>query len=338
MAENFIKRIEQNKWECLNCNKYHMSRANVKRHIETVHLKFKIYMCSFCEKKFGQKTELVKHVTRIHMSEKLFAIRKLYDKRKEVNDSEIVCPSCKSGVFQKIGNNIFRYNNGISDFENKQSHSTQDSNEKSRVFSISRSPAKYSRSQSSTNGLKREKNEAKKVPKKISSRSKTMAKSKKKEIEYTSEEADTISYDEVLQDDLNYTSDESTEDNDDEADPDWKDTYITKRVTKCSRSQSSTNGSKREKTEAKKVPKKFSSRPKTMAKCVKKDIEYTSEEADTISYDEVLQNDPNYTSDESTEDNDDEADPDWKVENNIIIIKIVKKKKNSQNISKTKHF
>ena len=146
--ENFIKRIEQNKWECLNCNKYHMSRANVKRHIETVHLKFKIYMCSFCEKKFGQKTELVKHVTRIHMSEKLFAINKLYDKRKEVNDSEIVCPSCKISQFHKIGNGIFRYNNGISDLEQsrdriargqialEQSHSTKDSNEESSTSDL----------------------------------------------------------------------------------------------------------------------------------------------------------------------------------------------------------
>ena len=177
--ENFIKRIEQNKWECLKCNKYHMSKSNVKRHIETVHLRFKIYRCPFCQKKFGQKCELEKHVKRIHESEKLFAIHKLYDKKKEVDKSEIACPTCKSVVFHKIGNGIFRYHNGISDFANKL---------------------------------------AKKVPKKIGPRSKTMAKDVRKK----AEEAATICHDEVLQDDPNYTSDESTEDNDDEADPDWK--------------------------------------------------------------------------------------------------------------------
>ena len=114
--ENFVK-IEPNKWKCLYCNNCHMSKTNVKRHIETVHLRSKIYSCSFCPKKFGQKVEVKKHMQRIHESEKLFAIHKLYDKKKEVNESEIVCPSCKISQFHKIGNGIFRYNNGISDLE-----------------------------------------------------------------------------------------------------------------------------------------------------------------------------------------------------------------------------
>ena len=145
--ENFVK-IEPNKWKCLYCNNCHMSKTNVKRHIETVHLRSKIYSCSFCPKKFGQKVEVKKHMQRIHESEKLFAIHKLYDKKKEVNESEIVCPSCKISQFHKIGNGIFRYNNGISDLEQsrdriargqialEQSHSTKDSNEESSTSGL----------------------------------------------------------------------------------------------------------------------------------------------------------------------------------------------------------
>ena len=208
-TDNFIKRVGQNTWECLKCNNYHTSKANLKRHIQTKHFKLKPYSCAFCQKKFGQKVELNKHVKRIHKSEKLFVIQKLYGRKREVNKSEILCPSCKSVVFRKKGNGLFRYHNSVSDFANKQSHGTQ-----SREFARSRSPAK--------SGSKGEKTEAKKVPKKIGPRSKTMAKSVKKENDYIAEEADAISYDEVLQDDPNYTSDESTEDNDDPADPDWE--------------------------------------------------------------------------------------------------------------------
>ena len=67
-----------------------------------------------------------------------------------------------------------------------------------------------------------------------------------------------------------------------------------------------------------------------------KDVRKKAEEAATICHDEVLQDDLNYTSDESTEDNDDEADPDWKAKQKIITRR--KKGKKSQKISKTKHF
>jgi KRAB domain-containing zinc finger protein len=44
--------------------------ANVKKHIDTVHLGLKKYQCSFCNTAYGQNGDLTRHIKRCHSKEK----------------------------------------------------------------------------------------------------------------------------------------------------------------------------------------------------------------------------------------------------------------------------
>ena len=44
--------------------------ANMKKHIDTVHLGLKKYQCSFCNTAYGQNGDLGRHIKRCHSKEK----------------------------------------------------------------------------------------------------------------------------------------------------------------------------------------------------------------------------------------------------------------------------
>ena len=55
------------KFVCDDCHKTFKNNYNLKVHIDTVHLKTKIFMCKICKKIFSKKSKLKRH-SLIHKS------------------------------------------------------------------------------------------------------------------------------------------------------------------------------------------------------------------------------------------------------------------------------
>ena len=53
-------------FQCSNCNYTATQKANLIRHISTVHNKIKQFQCEFCDSSFGQKAHLETHIKRKH--------------------------------------------------------------------------------------------------------------------------------------------------------------------------------------------------------------------------------------------------------------------------------
>ena len=88
-----IKKIGQDHWKCLKCQKQYKRIYHIKRHIKTVHFKEKMYKCKVCIRKFGQKASLTRHMSTMHKDKRI----------------DIKCPNCKKVVFYRRGRVFYSY-------------------------------------------------------------------------------------------------------------------------------------------------------------------------------------------------------------------------------------
>ena len=60
---------DKKRYKCGRCKKILNSRAALKRHRSLVHLKERNFLCNFCPKKFGEKSNLMRHIMKAHANE-----------------------------------------------------------------------------------------------------------------------------------------------------------------------------------------------------------------------------------------------------------------------------
>lgn len=60
---------DKKRYKCGRCKKILNSRAALKRHRSLVHLKERNFLCNFCPKKFGEKSNLMRHIMKAHSKE-----------------------------------------------------------------------------------------------------------------------------------------------------------------------------------------------------------------------------------------------------------------------------
>lgn len=98
---------DKKRYKCGRCKKILNSRAALKRHRSLVHLKERNFLCNFCPKKFGEKSNLMRHIMKAHANEMgSSATKKTYkeeDEEKceeqkastsEINNQQYPCSHC----------------------------------------------------------------------------------------------------------------------------------------------------------------------------------------------------------------------------------------------------
>lgn len=64
--KKFMKESVLDDLKCVPCNKKFSKRSNLVRHIETIHLRLKLFQCDTCRKKFGYRNHLRRHIGKLH--------------------------------------------------------------------------------------------------------------------------------------------------------------------------------------------------------------------------------------------------------------------------------
>jgi uncharacterized C2H2 Zn-finger protein len=64
--------LKQKNYKCDHCNESFGKKSNLKRHINTIHLKQKNFSCEHCESAFGQKGDLNTHINTVHLKQRNF--------------------------------------------------------------------------------------------------------------------------------------------------------------------------------------------------------------------------------------------------------------------------
>ena len=65
---NELRNQQQNSPKCEICDKEFKSNKDLKRHVNIVHEKKKLFHCEFCNHNFSQQYVLVNHITAVHAS------------------------------------------------------------------------------------------------------------------------------------------------------------------------------------------------------------------------------------------------------------------------------
>ena len=80
---------DKKRYKCGRCKKILNSRAALKRHRSLVHLKERNFLCNFCPKKFGEKSNLMRHIMKAHANEMGSSVtKKVYEVEDEEKCSE----------------------------------------------------------------------------------------------------------------------------------------------------------------------------------------------------------------------------------------------------------